>query len=160
MAALFRLAYFEGKIIIDDVNISHIGLHDLRRKISIIPQAIQPTAQKTNLTLFSFQEPVIFSGTMRYNLDPFNEYTDEALLQSLLVVEMKMALSDGIGWLMSVLCTRNLLGLNLVHFRLSQPCDDGRWSEFKCWRTTNGLLSESDCKKQRDHSDGRSDSKC
>lgn len=34
---------------------------------------------------------------MRYNLDPFHEYPDEALLEALLVVEMKMALSDGIG---------------------------------------------------------------
>lgn len=38
MAALFRLAYFQGEIIIDGVNVNHIGLHDLRRKISIIPQ--------------------------------------------------------------------------------------------------------------------------
>lgn len=34
---------------------------------------------------------------MRYNLDPFHEYPDEALLQSLLVVEMKIAVLDGIG---------------------------------------------------------------
>lgn len=59
---------------------------------------------------------MIFSGTMRYNLDPFSEYTDEALLKALLVVEMKMALSDGIGWLKSVFCPRKLLGLNLVRF--------------------------------------------
>ncbi|XP_063633943.1 probable multidrug resistance-associated protein lethal(2)03659 isoform X1 [Cydia splendana] len=69
--ALFRLAYLEGVISIDGVNISSIGLHDLREKISIIPQ-----------------EPVLFSGTMRKNLDPFGEYTDDILLSALSKVEL------------------------------------------------------------------------
>lgn len=38
MVTLFRLAYFEGEIYIDHLDISVLGLHDLRRKISIIPQ--------------------------------------------------------------------------------------------------------------------------
>lgn len=38
IAALFRLAYLEGAIIIDGIDITNIGLHDLREKISIIPQ--------------------------------------------------------------------------------------------------------------------------
>ncbi|KAF2880617.1 hypothetical protein ILUMI_25557 [Ignelater luminosus] len=82
ISALFRLAYFQGKVYIDGLDIARIGLHDLRRKISIIPQ-----------------EPVIFSGTMRYNLDPFNEYNDETLLMALQVVEIKSALTDGIACL-------------------------------------------------------------
>lgn len=49
--ALFRLSYNEGTILIDTRDTSELGLHDLRAKISIIPQ-----------------EPVLFSGTLRYNL--------------------------------------------------------------------------------------------
>ncbi|CAH0722850.1 unnamed protein product, partial [Brenthis ino] len=69
--ALFRLAYLEGTITIDCIDITSIGLKYLRQKISIIPQ-----------------EPVLFSGTLRKNLDPFNEYTDELLLRALDKVEL------------------------------------------------------------------------
>lgn len=43
ISSLFRMAYFDGQIFIDNLDISVLGLHDLRRKISIIPQV-----QKTN----------------------------------------------------------------------------------------------------------------
>jgi len=70
--ALFRLADVEGPIEIDGVNTSEIGLHDLRSKISIIPQ-----------------EPFLFSGTLRRNLDPFDSYADHLLWQALEEVELK-----------------------------------------------------------------------
>ncbi|XP_068082935.1 probable multidrug resistance-associated protein lethal(2)03659 [Anabrus simplex] len=72
LAVLFRLVDAEGKVLIDNVDIRSVGLHKLRRKISIIPQ-----------------EPVLFSASLRFNLDPFDEYDDQSLWRVLEEVELK-----------------------------------------------------------------------
>ncbi|KAJ2495016.1 hypothetical protein GGI11_008593, partial [Coemansia sp. RSA 2049] len=61
----------KGRIVLDGIDISKIGLDDLRRNITIIPQ-----------------DPVLFNGTIRYNIDPFEEYPDELIWDALNRVHM------------------------------------------------------------------------
>ena len=51
---------------IDKLDISMLGLHDLRKNLCVIPQ-----------------DPVILSGTIRFNLDPFGERTDDEIIQAI-----------------------------------------------------------------------------
>ncbi|XP_064158420.1 multidrug resistance-associated protein 5 isoform X2 [Anguilla rostrata] len=75
---LFRLVEpCGGSIKIDGINICDIGLADLRSKLSIIPQ-----------------EPVLFSGTVRSNLDPFNQYAEELIWDVLERTHMKECVSQ------------------------------------------------------------------
>ncbi|XP_006177042.1 canalicular multispecific organic anion transporter 2 [Camelus ferus] len=64
---LFRiLEAAEGEIRIDGLNVADIGLHDLRSQLTIIPQ-----------------DPILFSGTLRMNLDPFGNYSEEDMWRAL-----------------------------------------------------------------------------
>ena len=76
ITAIFRLTEPDG-ILIDGINTKSIGLHELRSKISIIPQ-----------------DPVLFSGSLRKNLDPFGEYDDQLLWNALEDVQFKELLTD------------------------------------------------------------------
>ncbi|EMP33026.1 Multidrug resistance-associated protein 1 [Chelonia mydas] len=70
---LFRIIERDGgKIIIDGIDISTIGLHDLRGNLNIIPQ-----------------DPVLFSGTLQSNLDPFGKYSDHELWEAVELCDLK-----------------------------------------------------------------------
>ncbi|XP_071159454.1 ATP-binding cassette sub-family C member 4-like isoform X3 [Mytilus edulis] len=77
IAMLFRMIEPEGQVMIDGVNIVNIGLHELRNKISIIPQ-----------------DPVLFTGPLRKNLDPFGEHADSSLWSALEEVQLKPAIEE------------------------------------------------------------------
>ncbi|KAN0025519.1 hypothetical protein ACTFIU_001796 [Dictyostelium citrinum] len=76
--SLFRMVECsKGSILIDGVDISKIGLHELRSSLGIVPQ-----------------DPFIFSGTIRLNIDPFNMYTDSEIWVALEKVKLKSTISS------------------------------------------------------------------
>lgn len=84
IVALYRLAKLKkGDIEVDGVDCGNVKLHTLRSSMAIIPQ-----------------EPVMFGGTIRTNLDPFNEYTDSELmdvLEKCLLGDVLKTLADGLN---------------------------------------------------------------
>ncbi|CAG2104101.1 unnamed protein product [Medioppia subpectinata] len=86
ISALFRMVEPRGQIIIDGINTGSIGLRDLRSVISIIPQ-----------------DPVVFTGTVRKNLDPTGEYSDQRIWSALEEVQLKGPVGDLPGQLDSLL---------------------------------------------------------
>ncbi|XP_071568157.1 multidrug resistance-associated protein 1 isoform X4 [Temnothorax nylanderi] len=76
--SLFRIIEAaHGKILIDDIDISKLGLHDLRSRLTIIPQ-----------------DPVLFSGTLRMNLDPFDCHSDEEIWRALEHAHLKLFIEN------------------------------------------------------------------
>ncbi|KAI9225148.1 P-loop containing nucleoside triphosphate hydrolase protein [Blastocladiella britannica] len=78
LLSIFRIIEAaEGQILIDGVDISQVGLFDLRSRLTIIPQ-----------------DPVLFSGTVRQNLDPFQQHDDAALWEALDSVQLHQHVSQ------------------------------------------------------------------
>ena len=78
MNGLFRIENLsEGSIIIDGIDIAHVPLRILRSRIGIIPQ-----------------DPVMFSASVRYNLDPLDDHTDEEIWSALDEVNMKESVNS------------------------------------------------------------------
>ncbi|CAH1173842.1 unnamed protein product [Phaedon cochleariae] len=76
ISSLFRLAFIDGSITIDGIETSNVDLEYLRSHISIIPQ-----------------KPVLFSATIRYNLDPFNDVEDDIIWKALSDVGLKPSIN-------------------------------------------------------------------
>ncbi|KAH7682389.1 Xenobiotic-transporting ATPase protein [Dioscorea alata] len=78
ISALFRIVEPEdGEVIIDGIDISSIGLHDLRSRFGIIPQ-----------------DPTLFNGSVRYNLDPLGQHTDTEIWEVLDKCQLREAVQE------------------------------------------------------------------
>ena len=104
MIALLRLVELDsGKVLFDGVDARTVGLAALRSKIAVIPQ-----------------DPVLFSGTIRSNLDPFGEFSNPVLYEVLHRVGLHYAASAGDGRSYSSASLSSMAGTSQI-----QSLEDG-----------------------------------
>ena len=110
---LFRmLQHFEGQIVIDGIDISQMSLRPLRSRLAIIPQ-----------------DPILFQGTVRFNLDPRGVHEDDALWHALEVAQLKNAITALSGGLEGAIVEGEVsFFLRLTVFIQTHPVN------FPCWR--------------------------
>ncbi|XP_063924446.1 probable multidrug resistance-associated protein lethal(2)03659 [Zophobas morio] len=77
VSTLFRLTHFEGQILMDNVDTKIVPLNVLRSKITIIPQ-----------------DPILFVGPLRKNLDPFDEFSDSQVWSALEAFNLKALVAN------------------------------------------------------------------
>ena len=100
MVSLLRIVELaEGEILIDGVNVAKIGLKDLRSRIAVVPQ-----------------EPILFVGTIRENIDLFNKNTDEEVWAALDSVHLGQFIRKLDQQLNSPVIGNNWPRMNLVLF--------------------------------------------
>ncbi|CAF0883854.1 unnamed protein product [Rotaria sp. Silwood1] len=106
LQALFRLvdqSAINGTILIDDIDIARLSLNHLRSHLSVIPQV-----------------PILFCGTLRYNIDPFERFSDEECLTALEAVQLKQLVRnhpDGLHLLVTESGTNLSAGERQLVFR-------------------------------------------
>ena len=123
VASLFRLSDHDGRIYIDGVDTKTVALHKLRSSLYIIPQ-----------------DPTLFSGTLRSNLDRKNEFTDEALWAALKAVTIPPVQIFGTFMVTNFMAVGQSKRVSISRSSWFGDYNYGRRIEHISWRTSADLF--------------------